>query len=440
MNLRNSKRELVQIITKYTAAILLWLALLSMTGNVLASSSATLAMLLLFDWSDRDMSVSPKALLTISYVVFILVGALFFDAFKSVSFDDRVMDGIYIGFISLALGILTSQWALARTVAHDSPIGSYYLMQKGMLHLLLIISGLSYLVLIAMSGIPLFSSDPDSARLAFTAGKGHIAIFYKAAPIICVALVIDAIASGDFRRLRRAHVIVGVVAFSSLLTGARGATGQIILSYFMAWAIVADFRPKIVHVYGAVLTGICAMSVIGAIRRFGSISLDNALFELSIILTARPAALRLIDIKLQNFEKFGIGAYFTDLGKLLPGISSGQNVVVKDLIFGNSSRLSEGAGINPSIIGEAIINLGGVGPYIVPFLVGVLGYTLFKKSLKKSGSFFWVATYSFFVSEAFIGISSGLAPRITGFVISFFWIVTISPMFKASIKFANRST
>lgn len=371
---------------------------------------------------------SPLSLLLFSYAIFLLLGALVFEIIRERSYLPQAQLLVFSGFIFLALGLILGNFLFS--VRRSNGDYTLYCREQRYIWLLLGVSFVSYLYLLAISGIPLFAENPNHARIQFYSGKGHIAVFVRAAPVLSVALLVDAIIRGSRRRLRRSHIVFVLVIVANALTGARGSTLSIILIYMLVYLSMNGIRVNKLFVFLSAFAALLLLSIVGAQRRFSEISAENMFTELVVILSARPAAVQLVLDRFPQGQEFGLFNYIADLARLIPGVDAGQNVKVRDIIFSNASDMHNLAGINPSLVGEAMMNVGAYGPWLVPLFIGLFASWVYTAVRSGKPSFFKIAAYFTLMAELVIAVSSGLGTRMPGLTISLFWIVVINLLFR----------
>ena len=405
-----------------------WLLGTGAMGVEAAAATCVAVFLMLVFFPVRNTEIfSPITLLAFSYFVFLLLGALVFEVIRERDYLPEAQLLVFSGFIYLSLGLLIGNFLFSFKPRHEAY--TLYCREPKLIWALLGVSMLAYVTLIAMGGIPLLSENPNHARIQFFSGKGHFAVFVRAAPVLSIALLIDAIGRGSRNRLLRSHIVFAIVIVMNLLTGARGATLSVVLVYMLVYLSLTGTRVTKLQVFLAALAALVMLSVVGAQRRFSEISFDNLFQELVVILSARPAAVQRILDRFPEGQEFGLINYFSDIVRLLPGVDVSQNARVRDIIFSSSTDMHQLAGINPSLVGEAMMNVGPLGPYFLPFAVGLFAAGIY--ALAKSGkpTFFSIAIYFSVMAELVISVSSGLGTRMPGLIIAIFWIVVVSRLF-----------
>ncbi len=416
------------------AGIALTIGLFLVTGfeniapSVLSAASFTFFILVLLTNTDNSELYSPIFCLTFVYGAFLLLGAAFFDVMRPGSFFESSTRFINVGFLCMLLGLCLPTALLGNRRADGPPV-FVTAKSRQVLYGLLGVSLLAYLVLVGLSGLPVLSANINQARIDFLAGKGFIALFYHASAIVNLALLYDAIGRNRKRQILASHVIMGLIALSYLLIGARGATLAVGVSYAFFYIYLKQIRINLLLVFAAAIVGLLFLAALGSLRRFGGLSLDGMTQETVIILTARPAANQLILNKLQQFDAFGAGAYFENALRLIPGYSVNTNLQLREIVLGTNTFMPSSAGVNPSIVGEAVVNLGPIGLVFVPFLFGLI-MVLFFLWMKRRPTFFRMALYFTFVAYSIIAITSGIGARMPDFVIATFWVSIVNLFYR----------
>jgi len=399
-------------------------------GSFLMWFSLFLAVSVFFLKLNHSESFSPIKIISLTYIVFLLIGASIFEQLRLAGFSGKSEQMIYVGFIGLLLGMIIPTF-----FSPSSPSNKKFhapCMARPILLFLLGVSAACYLILIALSGIPLLSDNVDQARINFFAGKGHIAIFYRGAPALSLALLIDALSRNRLKFIILSHFVAFFIVISLLAIGGRGLTLSFLMSYILLHLFMRGKDIKFLIVLFGAIFALGFMSTIGSIRRFGSATVTGALEELIIILTARPAANQLILNEFESGDKFGITAYFVNIASLLPGVSVNTNLELRNIIFLNAENMPETAGINPSISGEAFINFGHWGVFFVPAIFGLVNMMLYIKA-KKSEGFFWLAFYFLTLGSSVIAVTSGIGVRMPDVVVSLLWLGIIGSFYNKKL-------
>jgi len=429
------------ILTFVAFVVVLFSAYFGVGDHTSASILAVLSVAILFYLASnlRTMNIyDPMLVMLGAYLFLIMIGSWLFAIIKNRSFNELASVLVYGGFVSLFCGLFLSKFKL--------PIGNHesrsYLLpnfmgakSKRLLFLIVILGFLSFFILILFGGIPMLSANVDEARLRFYAGKGYLNLFFMALPIVAIAFLSDSYASGSRRRIQYSHLFALFVFAMIFLTGYRSTFAKSVLMYFFVLLIISNEKIKISRMIawaGALFIFIIA---VGAFRR-GMVSFDALVMEAGITVVARPAMLEMI---LNHYESadflYGSG-YFADFIKLLPGSQVGQNVDLKNQVFANAKQMSELAGVTPSLIGEAYMNFGKLGAFIVPFTLGYFIGTIYKLCINNRNNFFIVALYTSLLLEAVISLNAGLGTRLPPYLLLFFWVVVISLLYSKRIRIA----
>jgi oligosaccharide repeat unit polymerase len=413
--------DLILVIGMLLTLVFSWLGFLN-TGT-LALVTFIAALYSILTSLGRQDAFSPRFFMIVSFLAFIMVGAWMFEVFLGRDILQDVQNSVFVAFCSLLLGLYVGNFVFRPGTLKAIPALAP---SPNAIIFFVFIGFLAYLVLVAMGGIPILSSDPDKSRILFFAGKGAVGVFYKSLPISIGAYQYHAYASGQRKLVVRAHWLFVLLGVSLILIGGRGALLSAIVVYVVSAQILGGNRTKTGLIVVLLPIGGLVLGAIGALRRFGELSLVGVTEEIKIILTARPAALNMVFNRFDSDNPLGWATYFADFLKLLPGVSKGQNARLREAIFSGFDQMSDTAGINPSIVGEAMINAGPIGPYLVPGILGFFLVWLFRRAVRSHASFFYLQLYLLTLVASMIAVTSGLVPRIPELMILILWLAIIN--------------
>jgi hypothetical protein len=352
--------------------------------------------------------LDPSVGLGATYFVLLCLGAWLFELLRESPLSPYVQNAIGAGHAALWIGLELGAGAATRV---RSPARGFTSRHAAWLvfFLLLVCLGATAALFALFGGVPLFSSDPDEARIAILSGRGELGTFLVGLTVVSLALRYDALVRGSRARRRVAH-LVGLAAFLVLLSlGGRARALLFVLGYVGLGRLLVPRRIGLAPLALGVLGVLGLLGVVGAWRRSASVEPDAVVAELGIGTLALPSMLARIERTLSpgELERGLLG----DLATLRPGADTGANVELKYAVFENWRAMPESAGVNPSLPGEAYLSYGSPGIVAELFLAGWLAAALYRR-LASAPGFFATLAYVFVLTSLMGALSSGLAIRL----------------------------
>ncbi len=382
----------------------------------------------------------PAPIILSSYLLLISIGVILFESLRSKDYSNLVLNIVGVGFLSLCAGLWVSQNVNINSISYNklNYIKIEQLKNKKIFISILALSLIAVVLLyLRFGGIPMLSGNVSEAKLKFLSGAGYLNVFFIALPLLSFSILYNALINGDVKNVYVSHLLMVLIVVLLLGSGYRAKTLIFLMSYI---SLLFFLRPKKIPVFLVVSLFaflIIALGSIGAFRR-GVFDLSGVTAEIAIILTARPAILQLIVANFNESNFFYGARYFYDFAKFLPGSQTGANVDLKYQLFANADKMPDSAGITPSIVGEAYMNFGFSGVFIIMFLVGmILGYSYKLARMKMSyGSIVFYLTLVLGMAGA---IQSGIGTKIIHFIFIWFWLFIITYLHKKYITFEKYS-
>ncbi|PNU20294.1 hypothetical protein C2E25_08285 [Geothermobacter hydrogeniphilus] len=375
----------------------------------------------------------PYVIVSVSYMVLIVFGEIFYTYVKGRYYDHYAESLTYIGFISMFLGTFVAKYRVILSSLKNRGVYVFAGAKSNYcIYFVAAIGVMAFLVLVLFSGVPIISDNVNEARIRFFSGKGYLNVFFISLQIVPLAILFDVFARKMYSRIIWCHLFSVVVFFLNIATGFRGIAIKSILLYFLTYLFISNKKLSLAKGAVVLLALLLFLSVVGAFRREGKVGIEGVAREIGITLVARPAIFETIVKKFDVSSRFnGIG-YVYDFLKFKPGEQKGKNVELKYMFFKNYKNMPESAGINPSIIGEAYVNFGVSGVFIIPFIVGFIVRRLYMRCYDNF-TFFNVVLYVSVVLEVSLALASGLGPRLPMYSLVLFWICLISLFYSKRI-------
>ncbi|RLQ21183.1 hypothetical protein DWB85_13970 [Seongchinamella sediminis] len=378
---------------------------------------------------------SPLFLFPYVYVFIFLVGLFAFEIIYGRAPASEVAIHVVTGFLGLSIGILVGQYGCAPMIKRrfqslkSSP-------NVKLLYGLAFVGFMAFFMMIGIKGVPILAHDIDQAKVGFYSGLGHLNVVYGLVPITAIAILADGIIRGDKRRVQIAHIIFLLSLLTMAVIGFRSLLIKNLISYVVFLGLFQRLKLSnyTVGFYGILL--IAVASWFGAYRR-GNEGFHGVLNELGITIGARTKAAELISINLDGARSIDF-SYFGDFQKLLPGKQIGQNVDLKNSIYHNADAMPELAGINPSIVGEALLAGGPSMVLFAPLIIGLSVAVLYSFAIKRLSNLFWPILYAVVVSDLLGALASGIATRLPGLAIKFCSVLIVVFIYRLRFTFSGR--
>jgi hypothetical protein len=377
---------------------------------------------------------SPSVILLLAYLLLLGVGSVLYSYIRGVNYWAYSTNLIGIGFLSLWLGTVFPILKF-----HPSPTtAKFYGFGKlksvvpfyGMTLTAFILSFL----LFASADIPLFSTNVNEAKLDLFSGKGYLAIFFRGLPVISLAFYYGAFSRNSQQAKKISHVLAFIVLSLMFVTGYRALTLIFLASYVSLICHLNQWKLKLPQILLGVSAVLAFLGTMGAYRR-GNMSIDGALGELAVILTARPAITDNIMVHYAENNFYYGSRYFEDLKKLLPGSQTGANVDLKNELFGNAEKMAELAGITPGICAESYMNFGAWWIPVSLFIIGFAMRLMFHAIKTKPTPAMTIA-YFLLIFNMAGAIQSGFGTKLIHLLYLLFWILVIRFFFTWKLKWS----
>ena len=404
----------------------------------IAITTSIIVSFYIFIIEKKSSITSPIFMFGLIYASLIILGVVLYSSFHSRDINHQVIGYIFTGYLSLIIGSFFCQ----NTTLLKKPDFTKKTINQAQsinyIHILTILGFVGFIGLIATSGIPLLSANINEAKVNFYAGKGHFNTLYKFLPILSLAYLANGLAKKEMRLIKRSHILLFIILITAVLTGYRSLVVKTLLTYSIFYIIVTDLKLSKTKVYISVAVTFVFATIVGSLRR-GHDIFSHFSTEIGILLTARPQAIELIINRIDSIKSSGIKfSYFSDMLKLLPGTRYGQDAELKFLIFDNAQNMPELAGINPTIIGEALIIGGDPMVIIAPFIVGFLLGKLFFLAKENRFVFFWPCLYSAISVDIFGSLASGISTRLPGILIQLIIVCIVSFLYTNKLVFNTK--
>ncbi|HHT9109545.1 MAG TPA: O-antigen polymerase [Candidatus Brocadiaceae bacterium] len=384
----------------------------------------------------QGLIFEPIFILPSSYFLLICIGTLFFENLKGISFDYSLSNLVGVGYLSLIVGIILSQYYNYELVARKTRIMKWLLkpMKNRLLVLFVILISLSATALLFLKGgVPLFANDVNEAKLEVFSSSGYLAIFYRGLPIFSLAILYDACITKDKKKLYYSNGIACIVLLVTLMMGYRSKTFVFVAEYSLLYLFFHRRVFSLKLFLTIALLFVMFFSVLGAYRRGNSVATSSVLNEAKILLAARPALFKLICENFDSSHYFYGSRYFYDFKKMLPGSQVGANVDLKNQIpIEFAKNMPDIAAVTPSIIGEAYMNFGPPGVFWIMLVLGiVLGINY--KYTKYHPSFIACAFYFNFVFNMAAAVNNSIGASLLHFTYQIIWILITSVLYEKKI-------
>ena len=377
---------------------------------------------------------SPLFYFSLVFFILLLLGTFLFSIIYGRQIDPQIALNIYATFLALFLGAAVGQSIFSKNLplqileCQPTRNASY-------LVLICIMGFTAFTVMILLRGVPIFAADINAAKVNFYSGLGHLNTVYRIVPVISLALIADAHLRNDRRRLRIAYFIFSILIFTNILTGFRSLVFKNIISYLTLIGVLGASRFSNLRIIILASAGIIMASAFGAYRR-GNSGLEGLINEIFITVGARVRATELIFTNLGSLKGLEY-SYFGDIAKLLPGSRLGQNAELKFQIFSGADSMPELAGINPSIVGEALMIGGRIGVVVGPFFWGFSAGFLFWLASTKKDKIIWLLLYVMLIPEFIGAIASGIGTRLPSMIIQVVLVTLVAFLYQKG-RFARQ--
>jgi oligosaccharide repeat unit polymerase len=396
------------------------------TSNLLLGS-IVIVTISIFTSKTKLPFYSPTFFFPLIFLIILLLGVFSFQFIYGRPLIAEMTEYLYVAFLGLFIGLVIGQKGTDIFIKRQlSP--AHATSNVTVLYLIALAGFIAFFAMIFVRGIPILAGDINSARSTFYSGLGHFNIVYSALPIVSIALLADGLIRGDRKRIQIAHFIFLLVLLSNAMTGFRSLVLKNIISYIFFMGIFHAIRIPKSMVLSYSVAAIIMASVFGAFRR-GNEGLSGVINEMGITIGARAKAAELIFIKIETAAELNF-SYFGDLYKLLPGSQNGQNVELKFLIFDNASIMAEKGGINPSIVGEALLYGKDYMVFLAPFLLGLFAAVLFGLAVRRTSNLFWPVLYAVLISDLIGATASGIATRLPSLLIQLILVFFVMVLYK----------
>lgn len=414
------------IVWAIAASLLCWLSyseLLHTANFAPAWDALYAAAFIAIIWRIRQGGVvDPLVIIGTSYLFLLSAGTLVFEYVQGRLFDLFNANLVGLGFAAFLLGLFVGRrYRLVGGETAAGPGTPQPLQSPGALWFMVGVTLAATAALFLKFGqIPLFAGDVNDAKYAMIAGSGYLNVCFVGAQVLTLLVLHHFVSLEDRRKVWRAHGLAIVVAVALVLSGWRGKTLIFVAAYGGMYLLHNPQRIRLRWIIIAPIAVITFLSVMGAYRRNGTVSLSGAAQELGIVLTTRPATMMLIVHNLDESERLGFSRYFGDLEKLMPGQQSGGNVDLKYLVFSHPERMPDLAGITPSVVGEAYMSFGSGGVFWVCIGLGALLGALYRR-MCSAPSFGREASYLIVLLAMASGVQSGLGVQVVHLLYLLFW-------------------
>lgn len=377
--------------------------------------------------NSADNFYRPSVILLLAYLLLLGFGSIMYSFIRGVDYWAYSTNLIGIGYLALWIGTVFPILRLGHKPT--PPALSSYSKPKSAIPLygLAITSLGASLLLFVISGVPLLSTNVNEAKLSIFSGYGYLAIFFRGLPVIALALYYGAFVRNSKQAKRLSHVFAFAVVGIMFLTGYRALTLIFFASYVSLVSFLNHRHPRRSFIMIGIVGALVFLGIMGAYRR-GNTSIEGALQELGIILTARPAITDNIILHYSKNNFFYGSRYFNDLIKLLPGSQSGANVDLKYELFANAANMPELAGVTPGICAESYMNFGAWWVPVSLFIVGYAMRVIFH-AMKTKPALGISITYFLLLFNMAGAIQSGIGTKLVHLVYLIFWVFVIQVLY-----------
>jgi oligosaccharide repeat unit polymerase len=394
------------------------------------------SILLIFMRVKRGLFYDPLALLTSSYLFFIVLGALLFQEIKGRTYWFYPTNLIGIGYIFLILGVIVFQkyrLVLSSRVMREVEYEPHQMKNRSILWVFVSICMIATVLLFVSAGqIPLLARDVNAAKLYLVSGRGHIRIFFVGLQVMSLALVYDAAVRMKKRKMIQSHFVGVFIVVVLAAMANRSGMLTFIGEYFGIYYFLSKRTPSLKKLAIVAVLMVIFIGLMGAYRHRYLIKTSLA-SQLLQTVVARPKNFEtIVSVYNESRRSYGV-RYFQSFEKLLPGSQSGPGVELREQLMPNQEHMAELSGISVSIVGESYINFGKYGVPIMMLFIGIVASALYYKMVNRP-SFIICVLYFTLIFNMVGAFLSGIGSKMFQLSMLWSWLFLVGFLYEKRIR------